>query len=191
MHLIKGQSNKVVIMQKDKIKIIKKTLKLLENNTWDKISLKVILKDKDNKLFKDKNDVLININKFFDYELKLNLKNLETSSSKDMLFEVIMARLDIINNYRKSVNNLIKFFFSKPHIFIRLVPNFVETSILIATLSNINVAGVKGVPKVKIILLLYFLIIYTWSKDETISLEKTMTTLDKYLNNIDKLLKII
>ena len=63
--------------------------------------------------------------------------------------------------------------------------------ILISTLSNINVNGIKGVVKIKSIFILYLLIIYTWNKDSTESLEKTMTTLDKYLTNLNKLYNFI
>ena len=56
-----------------------------------------------------------------------------------------------------------------------------------ATISNIKVNGIKGLANIKVIMILYFLIIYTWNKDETESLEKTMTTLDNYLTNVDKL----
>ena len=48
----------------------------------------------------------------------------------------------------------------------------------------------KGLPKLKVIFVLYILTIYSWTNDETESLEKTMTALDKYLNNLDKYLKI-
>ena len=40
------------------------------------------------KIIKRKNDIIITINKYFDYLLKKNLSNLETSSSRDMLFEL-------------------------------------------------------------------------------------------------------
>ncbi len=178
-------------MQKNKIAIVKKTLLLLENNSWDKISLSKILDKKKDISIKKKEDILTNINKYFDYLLKENLVSLEKSSSKDMLFEVIMARLDIINLHRKSIKNLIKYFFSRPHVFIKILPSFLDSILLMLTLSDIDISGPKGIPKIKITLILYILAIYSWSKDETDSLEKTMTNLDKYLNNVDKFFKWI
>ena len=38
----------------------------------------------------------------------------------------------------------------------------------------------------KIIFVLYYITIFTWFNDENESLEKTMSALDKYLNNIEK-----
>jgi len=178
-------------MDKIKISIAKKTLKLLENKDWNKILLSDILSTQNNKSIKNKRQLLININRYFDFILKKNLSNLEESSSKDMLFEVLMARLDILNSHRKPIKKIIKYLLSNPNDFLAMLPSFIESMILISTLSNINVEGIKGVSKVKAIFILYVLIIYTWNKDETQTLEKTMTTLDNYLNNLDKFLKLI
>ncbi len=175
-------------MQRSKISIAKKTLKFLEENSWSKIQLSKIINKKENDFIKNNNELLINLNKYFDFLLKENLASIEKSSTKDMLFEVIMARLDIINNHRKSIKKLLNYFISRPHELIYFIPTFIESIILIATLSNIDITGIKGIPKVKLILILYLLITYTWMKDETESLEKTMTTLDNYLNYIDKFL---
>ena len=87
--------------------------------------------------------------------MKKSLSNLEISSTKDMLFEVIMARLDILNIYRVSVKNLIKHFYYKPYRFIKLIPSLIESIIIICSLSKINVNGIKGV-NIKIISLCTF-----------------------------------
>ena len=60
-----------------------------------------------------------------------------------------------------------------------------------ATLSNIKVNNLKGVINIKGLFVLYILIIFTWRKDTTQGLEKTMTTLDNYLINIDKFFKYL
>ena len=178
-------------MQVTKVKIAKKTLKLLEKNSWEKITLLKVLEKQKDKSIKNKNDLLININRYFDFMLKQNLVMLEKSTTKDMLFEVFMARLDILNQYRASIKNLLKYFSSNPHKLVKLLPSFGDSIILISSLSNIDVNGIKGLAKIKSIFILYLIIIYTWNKDETESLEKTMTTLDKYLNNLEKIFKLI
>ena len=176
-------------MQKNKINIAKKTLKELENISLKKISIKKILNGEKNIKFSNKNDLLININRYFDYLLKKNLINIENSSSKDMLFEVYMARLDILNLHRKSILNIIENLYTQPKLVITLLPSIIESIIVIATLSNIDVNGLKGIAKIKVLFILYLFIIFSWRGDESESLEKTMTTLDKYLNNIEKIFK--
>tara|TARA_A100001011_G_scaffold104086_1_gene110137 strand:- start:1109 stop:1645 length:537 start_codon:yes stop_codon:yes gene_type:complete len=176
-------------MQKNKIDVAKKTLKELENISLKKISIKKILNGEKNIKFSNKNDLIININRYFDYLLKKNLINIENSSSKDMLFEVYMARLDILNLHRKSVLNIIENLFTQPKLLITLLPSIVQSIILIATISNIDVNGLKGIAKIKVLFILYLFIIFSWRNDKSASLEKTMTTLDKYLNNIEKIFK--
>ena len=178
-------------MQKNEISIALNALKLLEKNSWEKISLSNILSKQKKITIKNKTDILIIINRYFDYLLKENLSSIEVSSSKDMLFEVLMERLDILNNYRTSVKKIINYFLLQPQVFIRVLPSFIESIILIMKLSKINSNGILAIPKIKIVFVLYLLIIFTWNNDETKSLEKTMTTLDRYLSNLDKLIKLI
>ena len=106
-----------------------------------------------------------------------------------MLFEIMMARYDILNEYRTSVKNIINHFMSRPQGVLKLIPKLIESKILIATIANINPSGIQGVIKIKIIFALYYITLFTWFNDENESLEKTMSALDKYLNNIEKFIK--
>ena len=178
-------------MNKNKIFIAEKTLKLLETEPWNKINLNKVLGKNNKDIFSSKKDLLKNINAYFDYLLKKNTNNMEPSSPKDMLFEVMMAKFDVLNLYRKSVKNLLKYIRKNPQEFITSAPLLIESMILISTLAGINVNGVKGLAKVKVILVTYVILISTWSNDETEGLESTMNTLDKYLNQIDKFAKYI
>ena len=177
-------------MNKDQVELAKKTLKLLESKKWESISLPQILNKQKKIKINNKDELLTLINRYFDYFLKKNLSYIEISSKKDMLFEVIMARLDILNIHRLSIKNLIKYFLSNPQKFLKLLPSFVETIILISTISNININGIKGTIKIKSIFILYLLSIYTWQNDESKSLEKTMTNLDNHLNNFQKIINL-
>ncbi len=176
-------------MNKNEIKIVKKTLKLLEKKQWNKLSLLEILNNTKTPNIKNKNDIFKLIIKYFDTCLKDNLNFIEKSSSKDMIFEIIMARLDILNVHRKSILNLEKYFKSNPQDLIPVLPNFIESMILMLTIAGINVNGVKGIPKIKTLMILYLLILFTWKNDNSENLEKTMTTLDNYLSNIDRLIR--
>ena len=175
-------------MQRSKITIAKETLKLLEKQSFEKINILKVVKNK-NSYIKNKTDLLININRYFDYLLNKRLSSLENSSQKDMIFEVFMARLDILNENRIAVKKLIKFFISHPQQFIRLIPSFFESIMTIALLCNINVNGIKGLSKIKGLFVLYIIIIFTWNNDDTDSLEKTMTTLDRYLTNLNSIIR--
>ena len=176
-------------MNQNKISLAKKTLQYLEKKKLRDINLKNFLSNIKVPNMNNKIDLILNINDFFDFQLKKNLVNIEKSSQRDMLFEIMMARYDILNEYRTSVKNIINHFMSRPQGVLKLIPKLIESKILIATFANINPSGIQGVIKIKIIFALYYITLFTWFNDENESLEKTMSVLDKYLNNIEKVIK--
>ena len=94
-------------MNKNKIFLAKKTLQYLEKKKLRDINLKNFLSNTKVSNMNNKIDLILNINDFFDFQLKKNLVNIEKSSQRDMLFEIMMARYDILNEYRASVKNII------------------------------------------------------------------------------------
>ena len=132
-------------MNKENINIALKTLKLLKKKSWDEIRLEEIIKNskKHKQSIKTKNDLLKNINRYVDYLLKKETSSIEKSSTKDMLFEVIMARFDVLQKYRNSFLTLFESFKSKPQKSIILLPSFLESMFLTATLANIEIIGIK------------------------------------------------
>ncbi len=176
-------------MNQNKISLAKKTLQYLEKKKLRDINLKNLLSNTKVPNINNKIDLILNINDFFDFQLKKNLVNIEKSSQRDMLFEILMARYDILNEYRTSVKNIINHFITRPQGVPKLIPKLIESKILIATFANINPSGIQGVIKIKIIFALYYITLFTWFNDENESLEKTMSALDKYLNTIEKVIK--
>ena len=180
-------------MNKENINIALKTLKLLKKKSWGEIRLEEIIKNskKHKQSIKTKNDLLKNINRYVDYLLKKETSSIEKSSTKDMLFEVIMARFDVLQKYRNSFLTLFESFKSKPQKSIILLPSFLESMFLTATLANIEIKGIKGSLTIKGIFIIYIATYLEWMNDTSKSLEKTMTTLDQYLNKASKILNFI
>ncbi len=146
---------------------------------------------KHKKSIKTKNDLLRNINRYVDYLLKKETSSIEKSSTKDMLFEVIMARFDVLQKYRDSFLTLFDSYKLKPQKSIILIPSFLESMFLTASLANIEIKGIKGSLTIKGIFIIYIATYLEWMNDTSKSLEKTMTTLDQYLNKASKILNFI
>lgn len=174
-------------------KIAEKTLKKLQTKSWNKLSLDEILinvsKKKNN--INSKNDLLKNINRYVDNLLINRMKYLEISSTKDMLFEVLMARFDIIQQNRKSFIKIYEGFKKSPNQFIKLLPSFIESMIVTAELAKFNVNGIKGSIRLKGLLVVYLVTFFQWLNDKTSSLDKTMTSLDKNLDQAEKFGKLL
>ena len=89
---------------------------------------------------------------------------------KDEIFEAL----------KKSPNKLLKLF-----------PSFLESMIVTAELAKFNVNGLKGSIRLKGLFFVYLATFYSWIDDKTLSLEKTMTALDKNLDQAEKFSKFI
>jgi len=63
--------------------------------------------------------------------------------------------------------------------------------VVITRMAKIPISGLKGNLKIKGLLVIYFLSFLVWTKDNCDSLEKTMKSLDNYLNNAGSLLSIL
>ena len=174
-------------------KIAEDTLKKLHKKSWDKLTLDDVLdkKVKKKKIINTKNDLLKNINRYVDNSLIEKTKNIESSSTKDMLFEVLMARFDILQENRISFIKIFEALKKSPKKILKLFPSFLESMIVTAELAKFNVNGVKGAIRLKGLFLVYLITFYSWIDDNTFSLEKTMTALDKNLDQVEKFSKYI
>ena len=74
---------------------------------------------------------------------------------------------------------------------LKLFPSFLESMIVTAELAKFNVNGLKGSIRLKGLFFVYFATFYSWIDDKTLSLEKTMTALDKNLDQAEKFSKYI
>ena len=184
-------------MKKLRDKIAIETLKYVVVNKWETISVDQISKNlkinkkKISNLINNKNDLLKNINKYFDDRILESSKLLDQSTSKDMIFEILMMRFDLLNLHRKSIVKIFNIFIKKPQEFIFLLPSFIESMILMSSFSHIKTEGIIGNFKIKGLLIIYFSTFLTWIKDESNSLDKTMTALDNYLVRAGNFLSIL
>lgn len=172
-------------------KIAQQTLKILTYKSWSTIKFEEVIKNNKNNNIKSKIDLLKNINKYIDEALIAQMKKIEISSTKDMLFEVIMARFDILQLDRKSFIEIYKGFKISPKYFINLLPSFLESMIITAELAKYNVNGLKGSIRLKGLMVVYFATFFQWLEDKTTSLEQTMTQLDKNLDQAEKFSKLL
>ncbi|MBT6197966.1 MAG: hypothetical protein HOI06_04160 [Pelagibacteraceae bacterium] len=172
-------------------RIAQNTLAILKKKSWKVLNFEEAIKNNKNINIKSKIDLLKNINRYVDDALIIKMKKLEISSTKDMLFEVLMARFDILQQNRKSYLEIYKAFKKSPQYFIKLLPSFLESMIITAELAKYNVNGLKGTIRLKGLMMVYFSTFFQWLEDKTTSLERTMTQLDKNLDQAEKFGKLV
>ena len=184
-------------MNKQLIKLAETTLLILEKRSWHSIKIDEVYnkininkKNLQNKV-DNKRDLLRNIIHYFDFKLRSTADLIDQSTRKDMIFEIIMMRFDILQIHRKPIIKIFEFFKKKPQELVFLLPSLIESMISMAGLAKISIVGIKGNLKVKGLLVIYFSSFLVWSKDNSENLEKTMTSLDNHLDRTGKLLSII
>ena len=179
------------------MKLAETTLLILEKKSWHSIKIDdVYKKTKINKKYlqnniTNKRDLLQNINHYFDFMLLKTADSVDKSTHKDMIFEVIMMRFDILQIYRKPIIKIFEFFKKRPQELLFILPSLIESMITMARLAKISIIGIKGNLKVKGLLVIYLSSFLVWVKDNSQSLDKTMTSLDNHLDRAGKLLSII
>lgn len=199
MLLFVDQKNLAIIniVKNIQARIAKKTLELLKTRSWKSISIHIIskkLKLSEKKIpnkLKNKINLLKNINQYIDSLLIVKTKSIEKSTSRDMIFEIFMIRFDLLNSYRFSISKIFNFFKYNPKNFILLIPTFIDSIEMMAKLSNIKTKGVFGKVTLKGLMIIYFSSFITWLKDESESLDKTMTVLDGHLVRAENILKLL
>ena len=184
-------------MNQQLIKLAETTLLILEKRSLHSIKIDEVYnktninkKNLQNKV-NNKRDLLRNINNYFDFKLGNIADLIDKSTRKDMIFEIIMMRFDILQIHRKPIIKIFEFFKKRPQELAFLLPSLIESMISMAGLANIPIVGIRGNLKVKGLLIIYFSSFLVWAKDNSESLEKTMTSLDNHLDRAGKLLSII
>ena len=118
-------------------------------------------------------------------------KKIENSNNKDMIFEILMMRFDILQQHRKGIISIFNSFKNQPNQLLFLLPNLLDSIILMLEYTKISSIGVMGQIKIKGIFIIYISVFFVWINDNTSYLEKTMTALDNYLNQAGTILKFI
>ena len=175
--------------------IARTTLKVLEKKPWNSLSLDEIKKkskiNQFDKKIKNKKNLLKNISSYFDFCLSKDIKNIEKSSPRDMIFEIVMLRFDILQTHRKGVESLFDSLKKTPHELALLLPNLLDSMILMLKYTETSNNSIARTLKVKGVLVIYILTFMVWLKDESDSLDKTMQALDDYLGKVDQILNFI
>ena len=189
----KSKYNESLIKQK----LINAILSLLKNKTFAKITMKEIYSlakihpPEAFKVAKNKKDILILINDFFNQEVFKKTYNIKGSSVNDRIFEILMTRFEILNQHRKAVIGIFDYLIKKPDMFIFFAPLMIDSLRNILELSESKSDGIFGKIKVEGFLIVYISIFLVWKKDKTKNLEKTMVAIDNHLKKAEIFLNLI
>ena len=171
-------------------KIIKATLDLLRDHELDNITFLMISK----KCTLDANDIkryflVIDsiIHAYFD-DIDLRMidsysSNVTEETGKEIIFNIIMSRLDLLNENKISVKRLVK---GKSNLKISFFIRSTRIQKWILQEANIHSIGFERTINQYGLMYLYARIINVWLEDNDPMMSKTMAFLDKSLTNGEK-----
>ena len=190
------QKNKNRKRRSKEERIIAATLKLAKSNRWKNVSMKIISEEAKIplseivKILPTKTAILIEFNRLVDKRLsENNHNNEETANSRDLLFELLMERFDILNENKEALVNIMKSIAKEsPVTGIIGIISSLQSINRIMEICAIPNRGLLGKFRLKAVFAIYLKAMYCWLEDDTPGLSKTMADLDKSLTRLEVLL---
>ena len=108
-----------------------------------------------------------------------------------MIFEILMMRFDLLQNHRNGIISIFRSFRKQPKELIYLLPDILGSVEIMIGYIKVSPKGMVDKIMIKGVFIIYLSSFLTWIKDETTSLDKTMTALDNYLDKASEIIKFI
>ena len=173
--------------------IISTTLKLAETIPWQEITIdSIALAEKIKpstllEIFPSKLSILDAFNHQLDTEIRQEFASIEKLGSvRDQLFDILMARFDLLNRYKIAV----KLIYKETVPFDPLASAYGLNSLIKSMKIVLNIAGIPtctllGFMKTKILSAIFMRSFIAWLGDDSTDMAKTMAILDSDLVKVE------
>ena len=173
-----------------KFNLINKAFKIIEKVGWKSFSFEKLAEEEKisvldvNKVLKTKTILLREFSLMIDsgVEKNFDLKDLENSSTKDNLFELIMLRLELMTPYKKALYNIIDAFKNDLSAYKTVSCSILSSLDFYLELTNSYDGSFLDGLKKNTLLIIYARTFMTWMNDNSDEMTKTMSELDKMLS---------
>ena len=178
-----------------KNRLIQTALDLASNNPWNDILLSDIADAADVAhddmavLFPCKSDIIVAYARNVDHQLNDEMMDAFSVSDSlhDKLFDIMMARFDILNQNRSGVVSIINGLTLDPSQGIQSLSTLCNSMNTIMDIAGIETRGWQGAIKISALSVIYFKSLREWGKDDPPDMAATMAGLDKSLGYFDKI----
>ena len=180
-----------------KFNLINKAFKMIEKIGWKSFSFEKLAEEEKisvldvNKVLKTKTILLREFSLMIDSSVEKNfdLKDLENSSTKDNLFELIMLRLELMTPYKKALYNIIDAFKKDLSAYKTVSCSILNSLDFYLELTNSYDGSFFDGLKKNTLLIIYARTFMTWMNDNSDEMTKTMSELDKMLSFAERATK--
>ena len=173
-------------------KVIETALSLAAQHGWENVSLSDIAKKSGLSLaalsdnFEDKGDILNALGRIIDRKTLANAVEVDPETSiKERIFDILMERFEILNQYRAGTISILESFKYDPKQVVIGLPYVCRSMNWMLEACAIDTSGIKGALRVTGVTAIYLKVIHVWKDDDSEDLSQTMAALDKALNQAE------
>tara|TARA_R110002072_G_scaffold29333_5_gene92965 strand:+ start:134 stop:721 length:588 start_codon:yes stop_codon:yes gene_type:complete len=182
-----------------KQKIIDSALELAAEQGWEFVTLRDIATHAKIKpavlydIIDHKGDILILLGKMIDRRVleDISISEDDASSPRDRLFDIMMDRYEILNEYKEGLISILEFNKCDPKHIIISFPYLCRSMSWMLESVGIETEGMKGALKIAGLSGVYIKVLKVWENDDSADLSKTMAALDKALESVEKTADIL
>lgn len=131
--------------------------------------------------FLDKTDILMALGRMIDRQILENANIEENATPRERLFDMLMDRFEVLNDYRDGITAVLDSFYGDPKQAVISLPHLARSMSWMMEAARIDTSGIKGAISVTGITGVYLKTLHTWNKDHSPDLSATMAALDKNL----------
>lgn len=175
-------------------KIVTATLKCVEEQGWAHVTLESVAKAAKlplatvQGLASDRSDLLLMIGREID---RLAIESLGEGVDlsmpvKDRLFEILMARLDVLQSIRPGFLPIIENMCREPKDLAISLPHLGRSIVGMLEAAGLSTTGWTGAVHIVGLMAVYVRAVRAWQEDDTPDLSKAMVVLDQHLSQAER-----
>lgn len=171
-------------------KAVEAALDLAARKGWGNVTLRDIARKAKIPLatlhehFADRFDIIAAWGRIIDRKVLAGAE--DSGSPRDRLFDLLMARLDVLNETRGGAISILESFRCDPKQSLVLLPHLCRSMGWMLDAAGIETGGVKGTLKVAALTAIYLKVLYVWRGDDSADMAKTMAALDRALGHAEQ-----
>ncbi len=177
-----------------KTAILDAALGLATSQGWAYTTLADIAREADMSLgdlrdyIDEKSDILVIFGRMIDKKTLEAVGEGDPSiSPRDQLFDILMERFDVLNQYREPLISILDSFKSDPKQIVISCPHLGRSMSWMLEAAGLESEGFRGAARVAGLVAVYIKALHVWRGDNSADLSKTMAALDKDLARAEKL----
>jgi len=181
-----------------KEKLCEAALRLAAKKSWNTLTLEQIAsaakisRAQLQKIISEKNKLLPLIVDFIGERTAAGVGKINPrEAAHDRLFQVMMARFDVLQDYRAGILSLFEEFRRDPSLARLILPAQIQSMQTALKIAHLELSGITSQLSAFGLLAVYYRALWCWKKDQTQDMSRTMAALAQGLRCADRLAAIL